>query len=50
VLTWKIVRVSEASIIYIYIYIYRLAVNPCIARDNYFYGGFTKKNLHFKLI
>ena len=24
--------------------IYRLAANPRVARDNYFYGGFIKEN------
>ena len=27
-----------------------LAANPRVARDNYFYSGFIKKNLQFKLI
>ena len=27
-------------------YYYSLAVNPRVARDNYFYGGFIKKKIY----
>ena len=30
--------------------LFTLAANLRIARDNYFYGGFIKKKLQFKLI